>query len=300
MTGRYKIKTISELCGFSPTLLRAWESRHGLLQPVRQPSGHRLYTDDDLSVLRRVGQLLAQGQSIGEIAAIGREALLAGGGGDGGAQSGSAGAGVPIEFLKKEVLQGAVALDEGRIRRALDRLEILLTKREIVHNVVGMIAKEIGSMWATGKATVASEHLLSLLLEERVRAWTSREPANVRSERRIICTGIPDEVHQLGLAVVVYELRGAGLDVLYLGGGMPVVDLDIAIQTVRPKAVCLTVTRLALFEVHRSSLLELVSRHPKVDFILGGPAVSPLEGEVGRIRVWPSHRPLSELAESLL
>lgn len=299
LPGRYKIKTISELCGFSPTLLRAWESRHGLLQPVRQPSGHRLYTDDDLAVLRRVGQLLAQGQSIGGIAAIGREALLDGRPDVAGAVR-VAGASLPIEFLRSEALQGAVALDEARIRRALDHLEILLTKREIVHNVVGMIAKEIGSMWAAGEATVASEHLLSLLLEERVRAWTSHEIATARPHRRVLCAGLPGEHHQLGMAVVVYELRGVGLDVVNLGSGLPLVDLEMAIETVQPRTVCLSVTRLALFQVHKPDLLELVARQPGIDFVLGGPAVTPLEGELGRIRVWPPHRPLSDLAEGLL
>ena len=73
----YKMGTIAELSGFSPELLRAWERRHALLEPERTEGGHRLYTDDDLRVLRRVKSLLDQGRSIGEVAQRGRAALLA-------------------------------------------------------------------------------------------------------------------------------------------------------------------------------------------------------------------------------
>jgi hypothetical protein len=74
--GRYKIATVSRLTGFSPVLLRAWESRHHLLAPSRGPGGQRLYSDDDVAVLRRVRALLEGGSSIGEIAAGGRRALI--------------------------------------------------------------------------------------------------------------------------------------------------------------------------------------------------------------------------------
>ncbi len=72
----HKIRTVSERTGFPPGLLRAWERRYGLLEPARLEGGHRLYSDEDLRVLLRVRELLDQGRSIGELAAMGREALL--------------------------------------------------------------------------------------------------------------------------------------------------------------------------------------------------------------------------------
>ena len=69
-------KTICSLTGFNPTLLRAWEHRYGFLEPIRQPSGHRLYTEDDLTVLEAVRVLIDSGQTVGEAAALGRRALL--------------------------------------------------------------------------------------------------------------------------------------------------------------------------------------------------------------------------------
>lgn len=74
--GKYKIKTVSELTGFSATLLRAWERRYDFLSPSRVVGKHRLYTEGDLKVLYKVRELLASGRSIGEVAVLGRSALL--------------------------------------------------------------------------------------------------------------------------------------------------------------------------------------------------------------------------------
>jgi DNA-binding transcriptional MerR regulator len=75
--GRHKMSSVGRMTGFSPALLRAWESRHRLLAPERGAGGQRLYTDDDVRVLRAVRELLDQGRAIGEIATLGRKALLA-------------------------------------------------------------------------------------------------------------------------------------------------------------------------------------------------------------------------------
>ncbi len=302
MTGRYKIKTISELCGFSPTLLRAWESRHNLLQPVRQPSGHRLYTDDDLRVLRRVSQLLAQGQSIGEIAAAGREALLAGTGEGEELKGAESSLGLaPVEFLKREVVDGAVMIDEARIRRALDRLEILLTRREIVHSVVSPLAREFTSMCATGKASTASERLLNSLFCERLRRWTAHGGGGESEGKKVLCAGFPDETQELSLLTLVYELRGAGHDVVFLGLGVPFLDLEYAIEMVRPDLVCLGLSRPMTYVVHRRRFWEMLRRHPELSFVLEGGGVADLEQELSErgVIAWPPHRSLADLSEVL-
>lgn len=72
----FKISSVSDLTGLSPTVLRAWERRYDFLEPERLPGGHRMYTRDDLRVLFRVKELLDQGHSVGELANQGRPWLL--------------------------------------------------------------------------------------------------------------------------------------------------------------------------------------------------------------------------------
>ena len=73
--GAYKMNTFAKLTGLSPAVLRAWERRHALLEPVRLGGGHRAYTEEDLRVIERVRELMGSGRSIGEVALIGRTKL---------------------------------------------------------------------------------------------------------------------------------------------------------------------------------------------------------------------------------
>lgn len=52
----YRISEAARLVGVSPSALRQWEL-HGLVRPMRTPSGYRLYSEDDLARLRHVRRL---------------------------------------------------------------------------------------------------------------------------------------------------------------------------------------------------------------------------------------------------
>src|SRR6476661_2416005 len=60
---RVRIGELSHRVGESPTLLRAWERRYGLLSPVRSAGGFRLYGPEDERRVRAMQALLAAGVS---------------------------------------------------------------------------------------------------------------------------------------------------------------------------------------------------------------------------------------------
>lgn len=55
---RYKIGDAAKLLEVKPYVLRFWESEFPQLEPIRTPSGQRLYTDEHLDLLRRIKALL--------------------------------------------------------------------------------------------------------------------------------------------------------------------------------------------------------------------------------------------------
>tara|TARA_R110002124_G_scaffold276039_1_gene446706 strand:+ start:3647 stop:4513 length:867 start_codon:yes stop_codon:yes gene_type:complete len=61
---QHPIRYIAEKTGVKPITLRAWENRYKLLMPKRKDSGHRFYSDKDVSLVQRVVALLNQGYSI--------------------------------------------------------------------------------------------------------------------------------------------------------------------------------------------------------------------------------------------
>jgi len=58
------IKDVAERTGITAATIRMWEQRYGFPEPARTASGYRVYTDDDVDVLRRVGALRDGGLSV--------------------------------------------------------------------------------------------------------------------------------------------------------------------------------------------------------------------------------------------
>jgi MerR family transcriptional regulator, heat shock protein HspR len=67
--GVYGISVAAELTGIDPQTLRLYE-RRGLFAPARTDGGTRRYSDDDLDLLARISDLVAEGINIAGIAQI--------------------------------------------------------------------------------------------------------------------------------------------------------------------------------------------------------------------------------------
>ncbi|WP_178862157.1 MerR family transcriptional regulator [Thiomicrorhabdus cannonii] len=63
----YPIREVSRLTGVNPITLRAWERRYGLFEPVRTPSGHRLFTQQVVERIQRAVALTEKGIPISQV-----------------------------------------------------------------------------------------------------------------------------------------------------------------------------------------------------------------------------------------
>ena len=67
--GVYGISVAAGLVGMAPQMLRLYEQR-GLLEPDRTEGGTRRYSQQDLQVLQRIGELLGDGLNLAGVAAV--------------------------------------------------------------------------------------------------------------------------------------------------------------------------------------------------------------------------------------
>lgn len=304
--GPYKIGTISRLTGFSAVLLRAWESRYGILKPSRGPGGHRLYSEDDLRVLRRVQEWVKGGRSIGEIAALGRAAILASldDPGAGVVEGEPAGAQQDaLDGLKSAVVQGALRLDSEAVNRALDEAAATVSPTMLIERVIEPAAREIGELWQAGECTVASEHLVSEIFVSRLRRLLDLvQPGRNESDRLAIAACMPGEDHQLGLQILAYFLSRRGVRVLYLGSNLPFEELRRACEATRPDALLLSVSRRPIFKRQQAGLVRLLREvNHETRFYLGGrgtPEEHPELEEAG-LQLASSHQSVREVAREI-
>ncbi len=65
--GLYPIRHVCAETGVNDVTLRAWERRYGLIRPQRTPKGHRLYSNEDIALIKRILELLEQGIPVSQV-----------------------------------------------------------------------------------------------------------------------------------------------------------------------------------------------------------------------------------------
>ena len=54
----YRIGDVSKIAALKPFVLRYWETEFPMLQPIKSPSGHRQYRQEDVELVLKIKRLL--------------------------------------------------------------------------------------------------------------------------------------------------------------------------------------------------------------------------------------------------
>ena len=272
-----RIGELSRRLGVSDHVLRAWESRYGLLQPGRSAGGFRLYSEADALRVRRMQAHLARGLSAAEAA---REVL----GEDSGARgdSGVRVRGGPDQAAGPDRIPTTATELSGALRRALDtfdepaaqavldRLVSDLWLPTMLREVVLPYLAELGERWTQGTASIAQEHFASNVIRGRL-AGLARGWGNGHGPRALLACP-PGELHDLALMVFGIVLNRTGWRIDYLGANTPVEELTRTVEASRPDLVVLAAARTPAFEGLAAQLTELAQRAP---LALAGAGATP-------------------------
>ena len=140
--------------------------------------------------------------------------------------------------------------------------------------VIGPALHYIGDEWALGRMGVADEHLATAIAERSLAMVFEAMQAGAAEKRgRVVLAAVEGEHHVLGLRMTSDALSAAGFDVVYLGADVPEDSLLKAVARHSPQAVCLTATVPAGARAIVAAGRRLISRHPDLRVVAGGPAV---------------------------
>ena len=59
----YTVRVVAERVGVPTATLRSWNQRYGVGPPEHSPGQHRLYSENDIAVVRRMHALILEGAS---------------------------------------------------------------------------------------------------------------------------------------------------------------------------------------------------------------------------------------------
>jgi MerR family transcriptional regulator, light-induced transcriptional regulator len=267
--GPYRIQIAAELCGVLPATLRAWERRYGVPIPRRTASAYRLYTPDDVALVRRMREMIDGGVSPAEAA---RRVLASRIANDTTIPEGVDG----LELARARLLAATERYDAVGIDAELTRLSMLLDAQSLYEKVLGPVIVEVGQRWHEGTLSVAQEHLLSERVEGALRtALRTLE----RSEGPTAILGCVDsEAHVLGLLGAALRFASNGARVVVLGAVTPAEAVADVVASMSPRVVGLSVVTAprnprALFEAYAKAC-------GPVPWVVGGAAVESVASAV--------------------
>ena len=271
-----RIGELSRRAGVSGHVLRAWERRYGLLQPVRSDGGFRLYTEADERRIRQMRDHLARGLSAAEAA----QATL-----QDDAAAGRVAAPGRLPAAAGE-LAGALrhafdAFDEPAAQAILDRLVSDLSVTAVMREIVLPYLAELGDRWERGDASIAQEHFASNLIRGRL-AGLARGWGDGSGPRAILACP-PGERHDLALMIFGVTLNRQGWRIGYLGADTPVEELTRTAAADPPDLAVLAATLRGALEPLTAELAALARTAPLA--LAGAGAAPQLAAAVGAQRL---------------
>jgi DNA-binding transcriptional MerR regulator len=274
----YPIRAVAQMTGLSLDTLRAWERRYETVTPRRGDRG-RMYSEDDVTRLRHLGQLVEKGHAIGTIAHLDTAQLTR--------LLESTAALTPqspsvAAARLDDVIAALDRYDLATIETALNRFAAVLPPRELVFVVVLPLLGEIGARWQAGSLRPAQEHLVSAIVRS-VLGGLLRALTRVEATPRIVFAAPSGERHELGLLSAAVLAAAEGYGVVYLGPDLPATDIWHAATRADARVVIVGLTTPGA--VTRAELRALSQIPAGVSLWVGGPAAAdllPLLGEHGR------------------
>ncbi|SFF26221.1 MerR family transcriptional regulator [Flavobacterium xueshanense] len=216
----FSIKDLENLSGIKAHTIRIWEKRYDILQPMRTDTNIRLYDLVSLQKLLNITLLHDYGYKISKIATYPQE---------------------KIPSLVREIISSKTAkshaisefkmammnFDQELFFNTYNWLIAEKSFKEIFHQVFIPLMNELGLLWQSDTITPAHEHFISYLIKQKLLINTEKLQILKQTKLdKVFVLSLPmNEIHELGLMYLNYEILLNGYKTIYLGESMPIENL---------------------------------------------------------------------------
>ncbi|WP_297508578.1 MerR family transcriptional regulator [Flavobacterium sp.] len=216
----FSIKDLENLSGIKAHTIRIWEKRYNVFEPMRTDTNIRYYDTNALQKLLNITLLHDYGYKISKISTLSDEEIK------------EKVRGIISQKSAKHHAISAFKLammnfDQKLFFETYDELLSEKSFNEVFFEVFIPLMEELGELWQSDTITPAHEHFISYLIKLKLLINTEeviKKPA--LHEDRIFVLFLPlNEIHELGLMYLNYELNYRGYHTVYLGESVPVDNL---------------------------------------------------------------------------
>lgn len=216
----FSIRDLENLSGIKAHTIRIWEKRYDLLSPERTETNIRNYSLASLQKLLNITMLYNNGYKISKIARIKEQ---------------------DIPYMVKEIVAknsvknhainafklAMINFDQTLFINTYNSLLSERSFREIFSEVFIPLLNELGLLWQTDTISPAHEHFVTGLIKQKIQTNTEKlqhlEPTKTD---KVFVPFLPEnEIHEIGLLYVNYEIVLRGYKSIYLGQTIPLENL---------------------------------------------------------------------------
>lgn len=271
---RFRIHTVAELTGIPASTLRAWERRYGIPSPERTESAYRLYSDEDVDLLKRMKCLCEGGIAPSEASRMLTPTEVA-------EPMEANPVTCPYNEATRRIFAAVDAFDPAMVRLELTRATYLGCASAVFEQVISPTMRVVGQRWHEGRLTVAQEHMASEILLGAARdMYRLTQPS---SERLLLLACVEGEHHSLPLYGVAFRLASWGYRTEILGADTPPSAIADAVTALGPSGVGLSMTTAPRVEDPEGLLKRYAEACGDRPWVLGGPAAPSFAASVAKL-----------------
>jgi DNA-binding transcriptional MerR regulator len=225
----FSIKNLEHLSGIKAHTIRIWEKRYNLFEPERTDTNIRLYNLENLQKLLNVTLLYNNGYKISKIASLSSQEITEN---------------VHKLTINKNADDWSIGLfklaminfDQRLFTKTFNDLLEQFTFSEVFKNVFVPLMNELGVLWQTNSISPSHEHFITSLVKQKIHAMCEelQQKSTRRTDRRFVLFLPDNEIHELGLLYLQYEVLNNGFQCVFLGQSVPIESLNNLVDIGEP------------------------------------------------------------------
>lgn len=226
----FSIKDLENLSGIKAHTIRIWEKRYKILEPMRSETNIRFYDIKNLQKLLSIVLLHNYGYKISKISSLSHEEI-----------NKLANDIISEKSAKNHAIStfkvAMMNFDQTLFFNTYNKLLNEKSFKEVFYSVFIPLMQELGFLWQTDTISPAHEHFITYLIKQKLLINTEKvQTLTPTKEDKVFVLFLPsNEIHELGIMYLNYEILLNGYQTIYLGESIPIdslLDLKSAFEKI--------------------------------------------------------------------
>ena len=181
------------------------------------------------------------------------------------------------EILKKLQVQLFSSMAEGDLKESIRIYESFVNKssiEEFYEKILNPVMEKIGSMWADGRLSIATEHVSSNTAQSLIKIISENHKRSTLDKGKVIITTPVGEEHCLSCNMIESLLLSKGFTTFNLSPSTPANSLVEFIKTIHPTAILISITLDDNIKAGQRLTKKIYDQYKRLPVYVGGQALN--------------------------